>query len=200
MPSKIVWLNVACLFGSYASPSLSRAGCLIVIIPSYRRSLPPAQVFDLRMGQSYVKHETTLPGNSLEPSAEAGPLQRRISVANQPISSPAPDHSAIPHATIALLDGTVVGRLTCDTSPTPIVVGRSSLSTIHIDDPFVHRAHAQIDWDVAQHAHVITHGGGSNGTFVNLQRIDRPTRLSDGTRIRIGKTELVYRRIYYPMR
>jgi pSer/pThr/pTyr-binding forkhead associated (FHA) protein len=102
------------------------------------------------------------------------------------------------YATIALLDGTVIGRLACDELLGEIVVGRGSAAGIRVDDPFVHRIHSEIRWDTALRSHVIAHGGGSNGTYVNLQRVDRPARLIDGARIRIGKTELIYRRVYYP--
>lgn len=102
------------------------------------------------------------------------------------------------YATITLLDGTVLGRLECDASLGQIVIGRGSLASIQIHDVFVHRVHAEIHWDAEARAHVITHAGGSNGTVVNLERLAKPARLIDGARIRVGKTELIYRRVYYP--
>lgn len=135
---------------------------------------------------------------------ESGPLQRRIVTGSQSLGESrvsergAASSYATQYATIGMLDGTVVGRLECDESLGLAVLGRSSLSEIQIHDQFVHRAHAEIYWDQAIRAHVIVDGGGSNGTFVNLQRVDKPTRLADGTRIRVGKTELIYRRVYYP--
>jgi hypothetical protein len=102
--------------------------------------------------------------------------------------------AAAGYATLGMLDGTVIARLECDARPGAAVLGRGSLSTIRLQDPFVHRFHAEICWDDSARAHVITHGDGANGTFVNMQRIEQPTRLIDGSRIRIGKTELIYRR------
>ncbi|HEX5166693.1 MAG TPA: FHA domain-containing protein [Thermomicrobiales bacterium] len=130
----------------------------------------------------------------------SGPLQRRISAAGQPVEPELRDTAslAMQYATIALLDGTVIGRLACDRLLGEIVVGRGSLAGVRVDDPFVHRVHSEIRWDADLRSHVIAHAGGSNGTYVNLQRVDRPTRLIDGARIRIGKTELIYRRVYYP--
>ena len=132
----------------------------------------------------------------------SGPLQRRILLGapDRPAAPPRGEMSdlAIQYATVAMLDGTVVGRLECDASLGQIVVGRGHLSGIQIHDPFVHRVHSAIHWDVDIRAHVITHAGGSNPTFVNLQRVNGPTRLIDGARIRIGKTELIYRRVFYP--
>lgn len=133
----------------------------------------------------------------------SGPLQRRMLAGSQRSTRPCVSErrttssQAIQYATIALLDGTVVGRLPCDASLRQVVVGRSSVAEIQIHDPFVHRVHAELHWDAEPRVHVITHVGGSNGTFVNLQRVERPTRLIDGARIRIGKTELIYRRVYY---
>jgi hypothetical protein len=137
-------------------------------------------------------------GREAETPIGSGPLQRRILTgAVAPSRRDTPD-VAIQYATVALLDGTVVGRLECDASLGTIVVGRSDLSDIQIHDPFVHRAHSEIHWDIELRSHVITHAGGSNPTLVNLQRVERPARLIDGARIRIGKTELIYRRVFYP--
>ena len=135
--------------------------------------------------------------------AGSGPLQRRIMAGSQELIPPPSmprdtSNLAIQYATIALLDGTVVGRLECDQSLGQVVVGRGTIAGIQVHDPFVHRVHSEIHWDAEARAHVINHAGGSNGTFVNLLRVDRPTRLIDGARIRIGKTELIYRRVYYP--
>jgi hypothetical protein len=136
----------------------------------------------------------------------SGPLHRRIQAGAQS-SAPAANgatapepwpRAAIQYATVALLDGTVVGRLECDGSLGQVMLGRGSLAGIRVHDPFVHRVHSEIRWDSDLRAHVIAHAGGSNPTFVNLERVDKPTRLIDGARIRVGKTELIYRRAFYP--
>lgn len=137
---------------------------------------------------------------------ESGPLRRRIMAGLQAPEPPVEEHRDqttdigmhMQYATIALLDGTVAGRLECADSLGNVVIGRGSMAEIQIHDPFVHRVHSHIHWDNELRSHVITHAGGSNSTFVNLQRVDGPTRLLDGSRIRVGKTELVYRRIFYP--
>ncbi len=138
-----------------------------------------------------------------EPLSGSGPLQRRLLSGAQAIDRPvAPDRGtpavAIQYATVALLDGTVIGRLKCDASLGQIVVGRGGTADIQVHDSFVHRVHSEIHWDTDVRSHMITHAGGSNPTFVNLQRVDKPTRLIDGARIRMGKTELIYRRVFYP--
>lgn len=135
---------------------------------------------------------------------DSGPLSRRLagSRAHQEQTTPDPalaeDRNGIAYATLGMLDGTVVARLQCHDSLGTAVIGRGSLSSIRLHDPFVHRMHAEVHWDAGASAHVITHGGGANGTLVNMQRIEQPTRLADGARIRVGKTELVYRRFWYP--
>lgn len=135
---------------------------------------------------------------------ESGPLNRRLASASaQPAhptqeQDPGTDRNGIAYATLGMLDGTVVARLQCHESLGTAVLGRGSLSNIRLHDPFVHRSHAEIHWDAESSSHVITHGGGANGTLVNMQDIVQPTRLADGARIRVGKTELVYRRFWYP--
>jgi hypothetical protein len=98
-------------------------------------------------------------------------------------------------ATLVLLDGSVIARLTCGEGDGTVIIGRSSQSDIRIQDAWVHRVHASIQWDTALRAHVISHAGGANGTYVNLERVTSSARLNDGARVRIGKTELVYRRV-----
>ena len=125
------------------------------------------------------------------PTEPVAPGRESGSIDTQPVSG-------IQHATLGLLDGTVIARLACHESLGTVVIGRGSAATIQVQDTFAHRVHAQISWETTSRSHVITHGGGANGTLVNLQRIASPTRLIDGARIRIGKTEIVYRKIWYP--
>lgn len=135
---------------------------------------------------------------------DRGPLHRRHSgmpceqLESSPEQDAGEDPGGVAYATLGLLDGSVVARLQCHESLGKAVLGRGSLSDIRMHDPFVHRVHAEIQWDTESNSHVVTHGGGANGTFVNMQRIDQPTRLLDGARIRVGKTELIYRRFWYP--
>jgi hypothetical protein len=160
------------------------------------------------------------PGTSLpfrdvdayETVAVAGEL--RFKPRNAPVHRPDADEVELPpssfgppaegevelpvqYGTLATLDGTVVAQIKCDVADAK-VIGRCSSAAICISDPFVHRVHAEIRWDADLRAHVIMHGEGMNGTFVSMQRISQPTRLIDGARIRIGKTELIYRRAWYP--
>lgn len=99
------------------------------------------------------------------------------------------------YATLGLLDGTIIAHIPCSDDLGTAVIGRGSLSDIRIHDAWIHREHALIAWDADVRMHVITHAGGANGTFVNLHRLSAPTHLNDGARVRVGKTEMVYRRI-----
>lgn len=149
----------------------------------------------------------TAPAN--KPDAPAGPLHRRIATGAQPLPVARPaepddrpvdaphDERAYGYATLGLLDGTIVARMPCGPELGVATIGRGSLAEIRLHDNWVHRAHATIRWDSVARAHVISDLGGANGTFVNLERVRGPVRLIDGARVRLGKTELVYHRIWY---
>jgi putative peptide zinc metalloprotease protein len=69
-----------------------------------------------------------------------------------------------------------------------VVIGRSSGSTLRLDDPSVSRTHARIS---AGNGTVrIEDAGSSHGTFVDDARVERPVALRDGARIRVGDQEL----------
>jgi serine phosphatase RsbU (regulator of sigma subunit) len=71
-----------------------------------------------------------------------------------------------------------------------VKLGRSSSSDLVLQDLNVSRLHAEIVR--RPEGHFILDAGGKNGTFVNDRRIDQPTALSPGDRIRIGTTTLVF--------
>ncbi|MBO0832491.1 MAG: FHA domain-containing protein [Actinobacteria bacterium] len=75
---------------------------------------------------------------------------------------------------------------------TPLVIlGRGTDCDLRLVDPGVSRHHAEIrveDGDV-----VLVDLGSTNGTFVNGQPVRR-VGLSDGTRVTLGRTTLVFRR------
>ena len=71
------------------------------------------------------------------------------------------------------------------------VIGRSRECDIQISDPNASRRHAEIRRD--GDAFSVVDLGSTNGTDVNGRRTQRAT-LSDGDRITIGTTDLVFRR------
>lgn len=91
------------------------------------------------------------------------------------------------------VDGGVLAEIPCRENAGSLMIGRGQAADVRIDDPYVHRQQAEIHWDDAASAHIITHAGGQNGTWVNRQRIDQPTRLTGGESLRFGKTRLFYR-------
>lgn len=131
-------------------------------------------------------------------SVEESPLYKRLhrgSVATYLAHGPAGAAIEPAIATLQLLDGTLVARLSCDAECGVVGIGRASTSDVRISDPYVHRFHAEIRWDTETHSHILSHCGGENGSWVNLQRVKAPARLTDGARIRVGRTELIYRRL-----
>lgn len=91
------------------------------------------------------------------------------------------------------LGGYEIAELPCDATAGIMIIGRGHNATVQVSDPYVHRVHAHIRWDDEAGAHVIAHGGGENSTYLNQRKLRAPSRLSDGARIRIGRTEMIYR-------
>jgi len=90
--------------------------------------------------------------------------------------------------------GQAVLTLSCDAEVGPVVIGRGAGAHLRLDDASVSRVHARLDWDPALGLHVLTDQHSANGTMVDGQPVTQPTPLYDGARLRIGQTELCYRR------
>jgi phosphoserine phosphatase RsbU/P len=71
-----------------------------------------------------------------------------------------------------------------------IKIGRSSASDLVLQDLNVSRLHAEIVR--RPDGYFILDAGGKNGTFLNDKRIDAPTALKPGDRVRLGTTSLVF--------
>jgi pSer/pThr/pTyr-binding forkhead associated (FHA) protein len=74
------------------------------------------------------------------------------------------------------------------------VLGRDDTADIILDDPGISRRHSEIRVtnDGPHLVASIRDLGSTNGTFVNSERISSQ-RLSDGDRITVGRTSVVYR-------
>lgn len=94
-----------------------------------------------------------------------------------------------------MLDGSgrEVAELPCNETAGILIIGRGHNATVRVRDPYVHRVHAHMRWDAESDVHVIAHGGGENSTYVNERKLHSPSHLTNGARIRVGRTELIYR-------
>ncbi|MEZ4522765.1 MAG: FHA domain-containing protein [Thermomicrobiales bacterium] len=90
-------------------------------------------------------------------------------------------------------EGNQIAALPCNETAGIIILGRGQNATVRISDPYVHRVHAHMRWDSSVNSHIIVHGGGENSTYVNRRKIRAPYTLQNGNRIRLGRTEMIYR-------
>ena len=72
----------------------------------------------------------------------------------------------------------------------PIVIGRHPDCDIHIDDGSVSRHHAQVTFEDGQY--FLQDLNSRNGTFLNNQQIQHPSKLYDQSEIRICENTLVF--------
>src|SRR5262245_27878531 len=77
-----------------------------------------------------------------------------------------------------------------DLARTNLKIGRSSASDLVLQDLNVSRLHAELV--KRENGFFVLDAGGKNGTFVNEKRIDQPTLLHPGDRVRLGTTSLVF--------
>lgn len=108
-------------------------------------------------------------------------------------STPSHSSGVETRAFLMTAEGGVLAELPCTADAGAVVIGRGKAADVRIDDPYVHRHQAEIAWDAERATHVIAHGGGENGTYVNRHRVHLPLRLVGGEQLRFGKTRLVYR-------
>ena len=71
-------------------------------------------------------------------------------------------------------------------------LGRMSLNDLVIEDLRISRKHALLECG-DDGAWILSDLGSSNGTFVNRNKIDAPTKLLPGDKIRVGDTVLLFR-------
>jgi hypothetical protein len=74
----------------------------------------------------------------------------------------------------------------------PITIGRADDSTLVLTDDYISSRHARLK--PGQNAWLVEDLGSTNGTFLDRQKVSRPTPVALGSQIRVGKTVLELRR------
>src|SRR5437588_10903353 len=72
-----------------------------------------------------------------------------------------------------------------------ITIGRSARNDVCIPDPFASRVHAEVRREGDQY--LLQDLGSANGTYYNGSRLDQTVALTNGGRVQIGETEIVFR-------
>ena len=148
---------------------------------------------------SKTEDKPTMPESMLETRRDvkpvSGPLSDRLRDAapQQPEEEDEPQPGKTNQVFLEDPDGNLMASLPSDETAGIIILGRGQNATVRISDPYVHRVHAHMRWDAGVGAHIIVHGGGENATYVNRRKIRAPYTLQNGNRIRLGRTELIYR-------
>jgi Na+-transporting methylmalonyl-CoA/oxaloacetate decarboxylase gamma subunit len=75
---------------------------------------------------------------------------------------------------------------------TEVVIGRAAECAVSVDDEFASNLHAKIYRSEGRY--YVEDLGSTNGTYVNGRRINYPTELRGGDRVKIGRTEMEFRR------
>jgi hypothetical protein len=96
-------------------------------------------------------------------------------------------------------DGTIIACLRRFDGSHMIIGRHPSADLCLSDDPLISAVHASISWMDAIQAHILHDCRSANGTSLDGVRLRRPAQLTNGARIRIGLTEIVYcRRLPIP--
>jgi hypothetical protein len=146
---------------------------------------------DLAVGEFGIATRLVAAEGSTEPAPPPTlpvdqPAQTMIYKAPEPVvpDAPAPE----PQREVVTL--TVAGRKH-EITKTSVVLGRSREADVRVEDVNVSRRHAELRQEGA--GYWIVDLGSTNGLEINGKRIDR-ARVSDGDRITLGSTEVVFGR------
>ena len=107
----------------------------------------------------------------------------------KPAKQPRPRKGAPTH--VLVVEGRSQGER-ADLANAPILIGRGADAAIVLDDDYVSTRHARIAASGDQW--FVEDLGSTNGTYIGSVRINQPTAIAIGTRIRIGKTILELRK------
>lgn len=93
--------------------------------------------------------------------------------------------------TLVVTQGALTGT-TIALSGNPITIGRADDSTLVLADDYVSSRHARLVPDDG--AWLVEDLGSTNGTYLDREKVTRPTPVPLGVPIRIGKTSMELRR------
>ena len=133
---------------------------------------------------------TDLSGNSSGRSRAA----RRQATAPRPVPRPSskPQRSRRGQLHTLVVTGGALKGTTIDLSEQQITLGRANDATLVLNDDYASSRHARIFPQDGQW--IVEDLGSTNGTYLDRQKVTRPTPVPAGVPIRIGKTVLELRR------
>ena len=133
---------------------------------------------------------TDLSGNSSGRSRAA----RRQATAPRPAPRPSskPQRSRRGQLHTLVVTGGALKGTTIDLSDQQITLGRANDATLILNDDYASSRHARIFPQDGQW--IVEDLGSTNGTYLDRQKVTRPTPVPPGVPIRIGKTVLELRR------
>jgi pSer/pThr/pTyr-binding forkhead associated (FHA) protein len=116
------------------------------------------------------------------PAAKAAPT-RAAKQAKPPRKRGAPRQ-------LVVTEGTLQGT-TVTLGDAPVTLGRAHDATLVLTDDYASNKHARLA--PTDDGWVVEDLGSTNGTYVGSQKVSRPTKVTVGSQIRIGKTVLELR-------
>jgi pSer/pThr/pTyr-binding forkhead associated (FHA) protein len=117
-----------------------------------------------------------------------GPAQPRAP--QRPPRQPRPGRGGPPRV-LVVTEGPLSG-VTIDLTDQQITLGRANDATIVLNDDYASSRHARIFPQDGQW--IVEDLGSTNGTYLDRQKVTRPTPVLPGVPVRIGKTALELRR------
>jgi pSer/pThr/pTyr-binding forkhead associated (FHA) protein len=91
---------------------------------------------------------------------------------------------------LVVTEGTLQGT-TVTLGDAPVTLGRAHDATLVLTDDYASNKHARLA--PSDDGWVVEDLGSTNGTYVGSQKVTRPTKVTVGSQIRIGKTVLELR-------
>jgi len=163
-----------------------------------QKPTPLVGSIEVEMGDVKVAIGTTQSGpnkmlKTLPPGAVKAVVPRKPSQrpAARPAAQKKPEAKVLGVGAGAVLRG--LGQYAAVQIPLPAsaLVGRGDECDVVLDDGSVSRRHAQLSRDERGH-YRIEDLGSANGTFIDGERVVRPTVLGDGVKLRFGDVELLF--------